>query len=973
MKKMLHFVGRTILMVTGVVLALSTTSCKREKYDYERVEGDALQTRMYTLDNGLKIFMTVNPEQPRIQTYIAVHAGSKHEPAETTGLAHYLEHMMFKGSTHFGTTDYEAEKVLLDQIKDLYETYRHTTDAEQRRAIYHQIDSISYAASSYFIPNEYDKLMAHIGSEGSNAFTSYDQTVYVEDIPNNQIENWARVQSDRLKNLVLRGFHTELEAVYEEFNKGLNSDWDHLSEALFGTLTPGHPYSHSVIGFGDHLKNPSIVNIENFFHTYYVPNNMAICLSGDFDPDEMVDILQKYFGDMEPNKELEQPHYDPIPELTEPVVREVLTPNPEMLVMGWRFDGMNSLQNDTLQLMMQVLSNGTAGLLDLDLNLGQKTLGAGIEDVSLCDYTALLMLGMPLPGQSLDEVRSLLCQEVEKLRKGQFDDALIPSIITQMKLDRQQQLEDNSSRAMAYVDAFTNDIPWDQMAGQLDRIAALTKEDVVRFASQHMRDNYVAVYKRQGTDPSIHPVEKPAITPIQMNRDSVSQFAQEILATEVAPIQPRFVDFGKDMSISDGDIRTLYTHNDLNDLFQMTLVYDMGTAANRYLPLAADYLNFLGTDSLSAEQVQQRFYQLGCEYNIFSDMRRTTITLSGLQENMPQAAALLQQVLSQCRVDSTVFQSLVSNEIQSRMNTLASFDSYARYLRTYLMYGLPGVELQLTNAEVMSADPQQLVDCIHGLLTTQHQVLYYGPAKKDEVEKLLADVFAIDGEYTPAPQTEIPALLLPTSDACYVIPYAGTQSFVMCQYAGVNNPWSIESQGPIAMYNEYFGGGMNTVVFQEMREKRSLCYGAGAMYRTPSYRDEHETFLTNIQSQNDKLSDCITVFDDIVNNMPASKHSFQVSKQGLMTQLRTARTTRMGILWTYLQAQEMGLDHDPAKDVFDQVEKFTLEDLVQFQQSHVRGLHYRSGFAGDPAGLSQQELERLGNVAILTPHDVFGF
>lgn len=142
----------------------------------------------------------------------------KNDPAETTGLAHYFEHLMFKGTNSYGTQNYEAEKPLLDQIEQQFEIYRKTTDEIQRKAIYHTIDSLSYEASKYAIPNEYDKLMAAIGASGTNAYTAYDQTVYVEDIPSNQIENWAKIQVDRFENNVIRGFHTELEAVYEEKN-----------------------------------------------------------------------------------------------------------------------------------------------------------------------------------------------------------------------------------------------------------------------------------------------------------------------------------------------------------------------------------------------------------------------------------------------------------------------------------------------------------------------------------------------------------------------------------------------------------------------------------------------------------------------------------------------------------------------------------------------------------------------------------
>ena len=254
---------KRIIILVMAVIALALTSCGSK---YETVKGDPLKTKIYTLENGLKVYMTVNKEEPRIQTYIAVRSGGRNDPADNTGLAHYLEHLMFKGSEQLGTTDFAAEKPILDQIEELYEVYRTKTDPVERRTIYHVIDSLSYEASKISIPNEYDKSMAIIGANGTNAFTSNDVTCYTEDIPSNQIENWAKVQSDRFKNMVIRGFHTELEAVYEEYNIGLTSDANKLWEALNAKMFPTHPYgTQTTIGTQEHLKNPSIVNIKDYF------------------------------------------------------------------------------------------------------------------------------------------------------------------------------------------------------------------------------------------------------------------------------------------------------------------------------------------------------------------------------------------------------------------------------------------------------------------------------------------------------------------------------------------------------------------------------------------------------------------------------------------------------------------------------------------------------------------------------------
>ena len=271
----------------GIAISLCVLSActKSSTVPYESVPNDPMKARIYTLDNGLKVYLTVNKETPRIQTYIAVRVGGKNDPAETTGLAHYFEHLMFKGTTHFGTQDYEKEKPMLDEIERLFEVYRQTTDEAEREAIYHQIDSVSYEASKLAIPNEYDKLMAAIGATGTNAYTGFDQTVYVEDIPSNQIENWAKIQADRFENNVIRGFHTELETVYEEKNMSLTSDNRKVFEAILSALFPDHPYgTQTVLGTQENLKNPSITNIKNYHKTWYVPNNMAICMSGDLDP-----------------------------------------------------------------------------------------------------------------------------------------------------------------------------------------------------------------------------------------------------------------------------------------------------------------------------------------------------------------------------------------------------------------------------------------------------------------------------------------------------------------------------------------------------------------------------------------------------------------------------------------------------------------------------------------------------------------
>jgi len=209
---------KTILLLFIGIVSISVfaeiKTATEGKYKYEFVDNDPLQARIYTLDNGLTVYLSDYKDAPRIQTYIAVRTGSKNDPSDATGLAHYLEHMVFKGTSKMGTSDWKNEKKVLKQISDTYEKRRSATSQSERDKLYKQIDKLSYEASKFAISNEYDKMISSLGAKGTNAYTSVDQTVYVNDIPSTEIEKFLKIEGERFSELVLRLFHTELETVY---------------------------------------------------------------------------------------------------------------------------------------------------------------------------------------------------------------------------------------------------------------------------------------------------------------------------------------------------------------------------------------------------------------------------------------------------------------------------------------------------------------------------------------------------------------------------------------------------------------------------------------------------------------------------------------------------------------------------------------------------------------------------------------
>ncbi len=966
-----------ILTLSFVICLFSLSPAEAQSYSYDSVPGDPTHTRIYTLQNGLRIYLSVNTEKPRIQTYIAVRTGSKNDPAETTGLAHYLEHLMFKGTSSFGVTDPVAEAPLLAEIEQRYEQYRLMTDPDARRQAYHEIDSISQVAAQFFIPNEYDKLMAIIGSDGSNAYTSNDVTCYVEDIPSNEVENWARIQADRFQNMVIRGFHTELEAVYEEYNIGIAQDQRKLWEAMSRMLFPTHPYgTQTTIGTQEHLKNPSITNIKRYFDHWYRPNNVAICMAGDMDPDRVVAIIDSYFGAWQPGNDVSQPVFAPLPSISQPRDTTVVGLEAETLWMGWRFDRGNSLQVDTLNIIGDILSNGTAGMLDLDINQQMLMLGAWAGSESLRDYSCFIMGGTPKDGQTLDEVRQLLLAEIEKLCNGDFSDDLLPSVINNTKLHYYNSLESNRSRADMFVDAFINEVPWSQQVGYLDRISAMTKQQIVDFARRHLRtDNYVAVYKRQGEDTSQKKIDKPQITPIPTNRDLVSQFVRDIQNTHVEPIQPRFVDFQRDLTFSQTkkNIPIVYVRNTENGRFTLSFEYKFGEDADLRYYYAADYLEYLGTNRYSNQEIQQQFYKLACSYNISVGARAIHVTLSGLSENMSQALALLEHLMKNAKVDQEAWDENVALIEKSRADEKLSQESNFTRLVQYGFYGPYNTYRNIFSVEQLrQQDPQQLLDLLKGLSQYEHTILYYGPMTVGELSAAVTKNHKTGRRFLPVPQGRHYTMQPTPQNEVLIAPY-DAKNIYMRMLHNEQRPWQPDEAAVKALFNEYYGGGMNTIVFQELREARGLAYNAFAAYIEPSYQDQQEYFFTHIITQNDKMMDCVRQFHQILDTIPQSEAAFNIAKEALTKRLATERTTKFGLINAWLSAQWLGIDYDMGERIYRALPGLTLQDIVSFEQQQMANKPYRYIILGNEADLDMDALRQIGPIRRVTTDEIFGY
>jgi len=956
------------LFVAGIILSVGCSQ-------YKTVKGDPLEAKICKLDNGLTIYMTVNKDEPRIQTYMPVRVGGKNDPADNTGLAHYLEHMMFKGTENFGTSDYQAEKPMLAAIDSLFEVYRTKTDPAEREAIYHEIDSISYEASKIAIPNEYDKLMSIIGADGTNAYTSNDVTCYVDEIPSNRLEDWAMIAADRFRNSVFRGFHTELEAVYEEKNMGMLNDGRKAMEAMDELLFPGHPYgTQTVIGTQDHLKNPSLKAIRYQKDTYYVPNNMAICLSGDFDPDEAVKVIKKYFGDWEPNKTL--PVYTPaeLEPITEPKVKEVYGQESEFLILAWRTPAAATHEAEVGSIVSSMLFNGMAGLIDLDVMQEQKVLGAYAMNYDRTDYGAFVLEGLAKQDQDLTEVRDILLAEIAKLRNGEFSDELLSSVVNNEKLRLMRQYENNGSRADMFVESFVNGKPWKDVVTTVDRMEKLTKDDIVAWAQKYLgAENYIAVFKKTGEDTSVKKIDAPKITPIVTNRDKQSEFLANVAASEPEPIEPVFVDWSKDLEVgSYKGLEFLYKQNVKNDIASLSFRYDIGTDQLPVLSLASDYIAYLGTPTRSAQEIAEQMYSLACNFRVSSGGNTTVVSVNGLSENIGQAVDILEDLIVNAQPDEAILGQLKSDVFRGRSDAKMNQRSNNSALRNYVMYGPEYVDKStLSNPEIEALGSEEMLSAVKDVFAKQHKVLYYGPATSAEVVSMLDAHHSVAENPEPLVKQYAVSQLTP-EPVVYILNYSGRQ-FNYMQYSDRGEHIDLSQDPYVELFNEYYGGSMNSIVFQEMRESRALAYSAGARFSSPGFMDDTYSFYAIIASQNDKLRKAVEGFSEIIETLPVAPENLEIAKSSILSRLRTQRTIGERVLYSYLGAKELNLTEPRDKAVFEKVGELTMDDLLATHEKWIKGRTYVYAICGDITDIDMAFLKTLGKVKVLTQQEVFGY
>lgn len=967
---------KAILRTLPAIVALFALSAHglHAQRGFSSVPGDPAATKIHTMANGLRVYVSVNDNQPRATVYVVALTGSKQDPSDATGLAHYLEHMLFKGNEEFGTTDFAKERPIIDRIEATYERYRQTTDTAQRRSLYRTIDSLSGIASTFAIPNEYDRMCQALGCTGTNAFTSTEVTAYYSEVPSNALRTYFDMEGARFRKPVLRLFHTELEAVYEEKNGSLDIDGVLIDDTLRGCLFPTHPYgTQGTLGTIQHLKNPSMKRIREYYDTYYVPNNMAVIVAGDVDPDSVVAWVEASFGWM---KRKDVPAWKPaaLPVIEVPIERTVYGPEGQSVSIGFRWPGVNDADIAALQMLDMVLSNGVAGLIDLNLRHAQKMADASSIQFTMPDYGYHALYGNPFPGQSLVQVRNLLLDQLRLVKQGAFDESVLAGIIRKYRMDRTRQLETAQGRADWILEAFMVGRSYPSHVHGLDALAAVTKDDIVRVANKYYGNNYVVVYKREGQRTDLESIVKPAITPVALNRDTTSPFARHIMSQRFAPIAPRFVDLAKDVhtsTIGQGvALRT--TRNEDNDLFTLTYRIPVGALNDPLLDYALDYLNYLGTSKYSGEDIKREMFRLGMAKSRSTMDDHALITISGIQESFVQCLDLIEHLLADAHKDTAKYSAYLQTVLKDREDELKDKTVLMQDgLVPYVMYGPDNHTMRdPSNERLRTVGADTLLSIVRSLFAYDHEVWYYGPVSHDSIAAIIRQHHRIPAVRRTTPVVRYPVVRALDKPEVWIIDHDMVQAevTVLMKTLPYFDP---KRQAVVKAFNEYMGGGMNGLVFQTLRESQALAYGAAVYIPWPKTSKEPMTTNAYIGTQADKLIDALASMNVLMTKLPKEDPNFANVKESLLSQSRTSRMERANILSFADRSRRYGLDTDWEQRTYDAIGKITYGELHRFFDDNIARKPRVIAIIGSKERLDIPALERYGKVHVVTVKDLF--
>ena len=961
-----YIFGRTITFFSICCMAVVATAQMAQ----------SLEVKELTLSNGMTVWLNEDHTQPKVFGAVVVNAGGKDCP--NTGIAHYFEHIMFKGTEEIGTIDYASEKPWLDSISAAYDKLAATTDAAQRTAIQRDINRLSQEAGKYAIPNEFNRLISRYGGSELNAGTSYDFTFYHNFFTPQYLEHWCMLNSDRLINPVFRMFQGELETVYEEKNMGSDKMMNALRETVMQELFGTQPYAYPVIGSTKNLKNPKLSDMKAFYEQYYVGSNMGLVLCGDFDAAKVMPLLERTFGRI-PQGVKPVRRTSPMPPITQERTVEVKIPIPLISMELLAFNAPTEYESDAnaLDIACQLLTNGQAGMLDSLVNEGD-VMAAVLTTMSLNDAGMGMMFVIPnlLAKSSKAETRCL--EQFQRVINGDFTDEAFVAQKQEAYRSAFRELETIDKRAEKMVMVMSSGHSWQDYIDKVQAIDKVTKTDVMAAAKHYLGAPFVRFKKKMGSYEKDR-ISQPEYTPVvAQNRDAESIYAQRLAALPVEEREPRLIDFDRDATTTSlGGQAKLYTvKNPVNDLFELTISYNRGEKADPKLNPASGLLNASGTDSLSRQQLGAALQAYGADFSFDSDDSSFDIVVTGVDKHFDAIMGLLGHFFNHVKPNEKALKTM-KDAVKAEEKALDEENTdVLKALLQKISYGDQSKNLRrITHKEAKKLTSDELLASFREVLKSACTIVYSGTLDSPTVERAVRQAIPVNLSQQPFVDYSNEYLGY-DRPVVYVYDKSDARQTLFATYEQFGVLPTRESRIPAILLTDYFGGGMSSVLFQEVREFRSMAYTSGAKMLTRS-RQLHPNspvcLFTVTGTQGDKTMSAVALVDSLLNDMPFMEKNFEAVRQESINDIYNEFPSFRNMGMTIARLRQLGYTEDANTGITALLRSATLDDIRSFYESHIKhnGSHRVIGIVGNKKKLDLDALSKYGEVIILKEKDLF--
>lgn len=936
-------------------------------YQSQAEDLNALKVKEYRLENGLTVWLNEDHSQPKVFGAVVVKAGAKDCP--DTGIAHYFEHMMFKGTDRIGTLDYESEKVLLDSIAMKYDELAMTEDTAARARLQKEINELSIRSSEYVIPNEFNRLINRFGGSGLNAATSYDATIYFNTFSPQYMVQWAEINSERLINPVFRLFQSELETVYEEKNMYGDFIGGQVMDTLMARYFGPHPYAYPIIGSTKNLKNPRLTEMHKFFEDYYVASNMALILSGDFDAQQVMPILEKAFSRIRSGNAPKQEKVM-LPPFNGRETMKVKFPIPFIKAMGLGFRGVSANHEDQVALNIAVnLLNNANGTGYLDkLMVEHKLMGALAINESMNEAGILAVAIMPkLLIQSYSSAEKMVWDEINRVKNGDFSDEMFNSLKLEQKRQYASSLENIDSRATIMMNLFSQGKSWNDYLNEVARIESITKEDVVRVAQKYFSNNYLCVTKSTGKYPKDN-LPKPAFSlVVPRNADASSSYAKQLEKIPEQQVAPRIIDFEKDVKTSKlTPLVTLYTTpNPLNDIFTLNISYGIGALEQPELMQLTNYLQLLGTESLSFEQFRSRLQSIGSTLAFDVTPDAFVMKVTGFDNHIDETMELVGDFIRHAKADDKKLRQIVDDAKVSEKAFFKSGDNVASALLEQVKYGDQSRYLRkLSLSQIKKLKGKDMLAIYDKVRSVQCDLHYCGTLP---VEKVIGTI----RQHLPLERTTVASnspyyreLKQYDRPTVFFIDMPDMAQSIVYGYVKGDPVDDKASRHASQLFSVYFGGDMSSLMFQEIREFRSFAYRTSGRYQLPNHAHKGTagSFTAMLSTQSDKTLDALGVLDSLIREMPLKPERMEAVKQTLVNRINNDYPPFRNLSEKVASARMEGFDRDPAEEFLRDIATMDMQDISRFYQEQISGRPVVYVITGNRKHIDMKKLAEYGTI-----------